>query len=284
MGKIRDLTGQRFGRLVVLELSDRKTKSNSAIWKCQCDCGITKEIISPSLVKGDTRSCGCLCKEELKQRRFNDRTGESRVMKNGLNATIIAYRTKDSVDIRFENGEIVHNREYRHFKNGHIRCPMHVEYVEDYAKVTNPNPCDSVTTLMDIEDLNLVSGKYLAYCNGYIVYEEKGKQYHLHRVIMDCPQGMQVDHINGDRADNRKSNLRICTMRNNNKNRLISSNNTSGYKGVSWNKAKRKWWATIIADKSKVYLGAFDTPEEAAKVYNAAALKYHGEFAKLNEI
>jgi hypothetical protein len=106
------------------------------------------------------------------------------------------------------------------------------------------------------------------------------KSVFLHRFIVSCPVGMQVDHINGDTLDNRRSNLRICTITENNRNCHKYKNNTSGYKGVHWDKEKRKWRAAIKVNKKIISLGRFDDPEKAYEAYVAASKKYHGEFGR----
>jgi len=106
----------------------------------------------------------------------------------------------------------------------------------------------------------------------------------MHRLILNAPDGMQVDHVNEIGLDNRKSNLRICNQSENQRNRSKQKNNTSGFKGVHWHVVDKRWMATIKVDKKKIHLGSFRNPIDAAKVYNSAAIKYHGEFANLNEI
>ena len=109
----------------------------------------------------------------------------------------------------------------------------------------------------------------------------------MHRQIMEFPKEMHIDHINNDRLDNRKSNLRICTMNQNNKDYPKPRTNTSGYKGVHFaerNLKKKKslnkpWYAMIRVDCKNIYLGYFETAEKAHIAYCTAALKYHGEFA-----
>ena len=100
----------------------------------------------------------------------------------------------------------------------------------------------------------------------------------LSRVIMNVPDALKVDHINGDTLDNRKSNLRICTQAQNTRNRIKPIINTSGYKGVSKQTKGKKWIARI----ANVYLGLFNTPVEAAKAYDNKAKELFGEFAHLN--
>lgn len=104
----------------------------------------------------------------------------------------------------------------------------------------------------------------------------------MHRVILKPLPGMQVDHIDNDKLNNQKSNLRECTNEENGRNKGLPNTNSSGFKGVE--KRNRRWRAAIKVSQRKIHLGFFSCPIEAARAYNAAALKYHGEFAKLNEI
>ena len=99
---------------------------------------------------------------------------------------------------------------------------------------------------------------------------------------MVTPKGMATDHINGDGLDNRKQNLRICTHAENLRNRRLGKNNTSGYKGVSWHKLHKLWYAHISHNKKLMSLGYFKDKEEAAKAYDRKAIELFGEFAKLN--
>lgn len=118
---------------------------------------------------------------------------------------------------------------------------------------------------------------------GYPQTGQLGKKY-MHQVIMNPSKGFTVDHIDGNKFNNQRNNLRVCTSFQNSKNHLIHKANTSGYKGVSWMKNKKRWRAYIKLNYKQIWLGLFDTREEAAKAYNQAALKYFGEFARLNII
>lgn len=92
----------------------------------------------------------------------------------------------------------------------------------------------------------------------------------------------ECDHINGNGLDNQKNNLRIVLQKHNSFNKGSYKNSFSEYKGVSWHKATNKWIAQIQVDLEKIYLGVFKNEKEAARAYNEAALKYHGEYARLN--
>ena len=103
----------------------------------------------------------------------------------------------------------------------------------------------------------------------------------MHRLIMNAKKGEQVDHINHNTIDNRKSELRLCTQSQNQHNRGCNSKNSSGYKGVCWRKARQKWQAQIVLNGEKIYLGCFQTPEEAHSAYCKAAQELHGDFLKV---
>jgi hypothetical protein len=106
----------------------------------------------------------------------------------------------------------------------------------------------------------------------------------MHQQILEVSDGLKVDHINGNGLDNRRCNLRPCTNSQNLCNRGRTRNNTSGYKGVSWDKRAHKWEASIGVDGKHKHLGRFDSREDAARAYNEAAKRLHGNFARLNEI
>jgi hypothetical protein len=120
---------------------------------------------------------------------------------------------------------------------------------------------------------------------GYAIRKVKGKNSteKMHRLIIKAEPGEVVDHINGIPWDNRKENLRIVTTRQNSANKGPYSTNKSGYKGVAVYMNDR-WTAQITVNYRKIHLGCYDDPKEAAQAYNEAAIKYFGEYAKLNAI
>ena len=116
------------------------------------------------------------------------------------------------------------------------------------------------------------------------VSKGKRNQILMHRLIMKPDKGMVIDHLDGNPLNNQKNNLRICTHSDNMRNCKISIKNTSGYKGVSFLKKKNTYKSAIKFNKKTIYLGYYIDPIDAARAYNAAAIKYFGEFANLNII
>ncbi len=124
--------------------------------------------------------------------------------------------------------------------------------------------------------------------DGYVVIMVDGALVKAHRLAWFVRKGEwppdQMDHINGNRKDNRIHNLRLCTARGNSFNATIRKTNRSGYKGVSWKSQNNKWVVQIQVDRKKVHVGYFNCVKEAASAYNDAAIKQFGEFAKLNRV
>lgn len=122
------------------------------------------------------------------------------------------------------------------------------------------------------------------------VRDEIGVRRHvkLHKVLI--PEAKCIDHKNGDKLDNTRNNIRECSQAENLANQRVRKTKLSSYKGVAyiewWNKSKTKcytyWVAKIAVMKKRIYIGAFQTETEAADAYDAAALRYYGEFARLN--
>ena len=143
--------------------------------------------------------------------------------------------------------------------------------------------------LFDDEDFELVNAYHWHVDNaGYARTNiwsggRKSAAPRMHRLILgDVDSKLHIDHINGNKLDNRKSNLRICTASENARNRGKQRNNTSGYKGVCYDKARQKWKAEIKANGVRRMLGRFNTAEDAHQAYVNAAKELHGDFANIN--
>ena len=106
----------------------------------------------------------------------------------------------------------------------------------------------------------------------------------MHRQILSCPKGMVIDHINRNKLDNRKSNLRVCTYSENTANAYRKQRGTSKYKGVYYKSDCKKWCAELIAHGKRIYLGLHITEKDAALAYNKAFIENYGTIGLLNEV
>mgnify|MGYP003289292470 CR=1 FL=1 len=121
-----------------------------------------------------------------------------------------------------------------------------------------------MSVYIDKEDYEKITNKIHIYKKEKdTTFYAKHKNTFLHRIIMNCPENMVVDHINHNGLDNRKSNLRTCTIKENNRNRQIGKKNTSGYIGVYWSKKLNKWKAELEKDNKSYHGGYFDKKEDA---------------------
>lgn len=128
---------------------------------------------------------------------------------------------------------------------------------------------------VDKEDYCKVESYFWTLSGGYVLCQGVL----LHRLIMDAPKDLDVDHINGNKLDNRKCNLRICSCTENIRHKVnIGKNNKSGKCGVNFEKRCNKWHARIGVNKSSIHLGRFDKLEDAIEARKEAEIEYFGEF------
>lgn len=105
---------------------------------------------------------------------------------------------------------------------------------------------------------------------------------YLHREIMGAVSGQFVDHKDGNPLNNTRKNLRFCSKAENQYNQRKRLDNTSGYKGVYWNRLNKNWRVKINYKNKTIEVGSFSKATDAALAYDSAALKYHGQFARTN--
>jgi hypothetical protein len=182
-------------------------------------------------------------------------------------------------------------------------CRRHYDQVRNSGKIMertiyDPNPVTSdgdtavmdmydkhgnytCSTIMDASDVDLVKDrKWFRIKAGYVTHfdPKTRKSLYLHRVILGAETGKDVDHVDGNPLNNRKSNLRVCTHAQNGQNQKLSSKNTSGVKNVSWDSARDRWSVEVVEQGVKHRLGRFKNLEDAKRAAEIAREKYHGEF------
>lgn len=151
-------------------------------------------------------------------------------------------------------------------------------------KLTNGLEC--IVDVADFHALNahswmaIVPAPGRVYAGRFVTNQKKRELILLHRLLTPCCQSFEVDHRNGNTLDNRRQNLRVATKSQNQANRGIPKNNTSGFKGVHFDGSKYR--AKVVCNKQVHRLGHFDTAEQAAIAYDQKAIELFGEFAKTN--
>ena len=281
MSKMTDLIGQKFGKLTAIQPVGNN-KCGQKLWKCKCECGGVSLVSSGNLLCGHTQSCGCM------KHRVNDLTGQK------FGKLMVMKQVKGKID---------HGRRSARWL---CRCECGRETVVDANSLVTGNTasCGNCSwgqyTLTPTHVEGHFNGDTLMYIDyvdyprvrkhrwwidkgsGYFVTNIDNRTITLHNFLMQPPEGMVCDHINRNKLDNRRSNLRYATPKQNSRNRSKGRNNTSGYIGVCLHIRRKKYVAQVKVDNRTINLGEYDSAEEAAKARDRAALFYFGEFANLN--
>ena len=282
----RILIGEKFNRLTVLEENGRSS-DGSIIWKCRCKCGNETNVVSHKLKNGSTKSCGCLFKDVISTPK------ENLVGKQFGNLIVLGYISqKDGVSYwkcmcQCKNKTIVMVRP-NDLKSGHTKScgclrkekekkfnkyDLSQEYGIGFSSNTNS------PFYFDLEDYDLI--KNYTWCSnkgGYLITNIFGKLIFMHRLIMSCKINEYVDHINHNTSNNRKTNLRKVTKKENSFNCSKSINNTSGCTGVVFEKRTEKWVAQIMVNGKNIYIGSSKDKKVAIELRKQAEIKYFGEF------
>lgn len=303
MGKFEDLTGQRFGRLTVIERAENQFSAggkSTVMWRCRCDCG-NPDLITVRgghLRSGAIQSCGCLHREKSKAKCI-DLTGQKfgrltvverdndRIKPNGQHC--IVWKCK--CDCGNPNLIAVRSGNLKNGTTTSCGCIRRERASEQHKKYNTYDLSGSYgigytskyeTFYFDLEDKCKIDG----YCwsidkNGYVVTRGKnGKMISMHRLVMNVSDPkVQVDHIHHNTTDNRKSQLRIASKSQNMRNVDRRINNTSGVTGVGWNKTRKKWIASIGYNNQNIHLGYFINFEDAVAARKEAEEKYYGEYS-----
>lgn len=231
---------EKYERLTTRYVAGR-TKNRVKIWHCDCDCGREVDVPATSLSSGNTKSCGCLQKETIAKIGVNTRFQKGWSLEDGLSP------------------------ENKYDLNG--------EYVIGYTPKGDQ-------FYFDLEDYDKIKD-YLWYTkeDGYIICQQENKTIRMNRLVMDCTDpNKDVHHKDHVVYNNRKYNLEICDHYQNMIATKTYSNNTSGRKGVYWDKSRNKWMVSITANKKTHHIGRYDNFEDAVKAREEAEKKYHKEY------
>lgn len=138
--------------------------------------------------------------------------------------------------------------------------------------------------LVDDEDFEKLNAIKWFFNDGYAKAYYNGKHILMHRFLLNISQrNIFIDHIDMNRSNNQKKNLRICTCSQNFQNKTVTSANRTGVKGVRWNKYDNRFTAQIGINRKNIYIGNFKTLKEAKIAYNKKAIELFGNFAYLNK-
>jgi len=157
------------------------------------------------------------------------------------------------------------------------------EYViyDTYAEIIlyDKNLKEKARAVIDLDDVERCEPyKWTLRTDGYVATKKKYRHIKLHRFIANTPKGLHTDHLNKDRLDNRKSNLKVCTQQENNKNKGIYETNKSGHRGVEIREQKTKtsYMVNLRFEGVNHYLGSFDTLEQAIQTRREGEMKFYG--------
>ncbi|QWU14397.1 hypothetical protein SAMN04487895_101706 [Paenibacillus sophorae] len=284
--KIDDLIGEKFGKWFVLEQGPKKEKTNLKQWLCVCtECHRTKKLVPETyLVRGLSKSCGCNRNmkklKDLTGKRFGNLVVVQRVGLSGHTSTWLCQcdcggdKIVPRNDLKRKDGRQI----------THCGC-KNKESINKFFE------CDTYFVGMtskgwefyfNVEDFELIS-KY-SWCmddNGYVRSRETDelgnvRTISLHRLLLNAKNNDIVDHKNNTPCDNRRANIRICTVADNTRNRTPKNEslNISGIKQYE----NGKYIAGIHINKKYIHLGTFNNFEDAFSTRKEAEIKYFGEF------
>ena len=266
MPNFKDITGQRFGRLVAIQPAGIGA-SHYMLWSCQCDCGNTCTVNGGRLRSSRTRSCGCLGEE---QRRENGkRIARASCIYDcdcGIRGRLTRSAAREATKI--------------------CRCPPEPLTQARLRELLHYDPETGFFTWRVSTAQSVQTGDRAGSMSswGYWRIEVEGRRYKSHQLSWLYVYGQfpekRLDHKNRNRTDNRIANLREATPPQNNANSKTQRNNTSGLKGAHWRGGRHKhgWRSTVTYNRKRIHLGIFPTPELAHAAYCQAAKELYGEF------
>lgn len=245
--------GKTYNRLTVLYqceepyINPKGIKSKRFHVRCNCNKHTEFDVVGNYILAGKVKSCGCLRSEKVSERM---KQSINHPLKNINNPNLPPEEVTTRYDLSGEYGiGYTYNTD----------TPFYFD-LEDYDKIK-----DYQWRLNDHGYIDTVIGL--------------SKAIYMHRLVMGLTdEKLEVDHKFHNITDNRKQNLRVCSRQENGRSAITPSNNTSGKKGVSYQKTRDKWRAYITIDNKQYYLGSFTNYEDAVKAREEAEQKIFKEY------
>lgn len=309
--KDSDIIGKKFGKLTPFEKVNIRDKNNTnrIYYNCSCECGNDKLISKSSIIDGSgAKSCGC--DRKTKNKSISKNPLQDLVGMSFHRLTVVKQVEKPEnrknkerfwlckCDCGSDKEVIVPTKMLNNGNTrscGCIKSERTIKFNKETKKKYNKYDLfgeygvgyteKGEEFYFDLDDYDKIKD----YCwrignRGYVMctihYLEKKYNLLFHRLVTECPDNKVVDHINGKetRHDNREYNLRVCEHQENMCNYPIPINNTSGAKGVYWDKGCGMWRACITSKGDRINLGIFDVFEDVVESRVQAEKLYHGEY------
>lgn len=276
MGKFKDLTGTSINNWKVIEFAGIN-KYGASTWRCECMCDKnTVKVMSQQILK---KSKNCGCGDNLAGITFNEYIVISRVE----NLEYLNFKRKTWNCKCVACGSESKISETR-IKNNPPHCACYYKKANEFL-IDGENIIirlqNNVDTIISKFDYDIIKNDWWIYSkDGYVVSSSgENKSKRMHRVILglENSKGIIVDHINRNRLDNRRDNLRMCNDGENARNQSIRKNNKSGIIGVSWWSRDNNWMAQIKYNYKRIFLGYFDDINDAIRARLEGELKYFGK-------
>ena len=288
MPAFKDLTGQIINNWKIIEFS-HFDKYHVSHWICECQCEKrTKRNMSLQVIK-KSKDCGCSKEIDLTGRKIGRWTVVGRVKdvsylafpRKMWNCICECGTNRNIAETKLINNKNPHyscgcTRNYK----GMERCVNNNEFIfhDNYVEI---KLCNDKSTFINIEVYDSIKDDHwILSSDGYAISSSgKFKNKRLHRVIMGCENdtSIVIDHIDRDRLNNRKNNLRIVTAHENGVNQSKRKDNKSGIIGVCWWERDKNWLAQIKYNYKRYFLGYYDKFDDAVRARLFAELKYFGK-------
>jgi hypothetical protein len=308
-----DLVGKKFHKLTVIKRvpppETRKAK-NMVYWMCHCECGNLKEVIANTsqLTSGNLKSCGCANKDVIRKKGYTntrklDLTGKTFERLYVVKEVERPYHLKKKREHYWlckcscgNDNTVVKNtyeltsgkakscgclrKEIQNLPRSHNDSNKKQLFYELTGKYGVGYTYKGDVFYFDLEDYNKIKDYYWYIKDGYVITPKDSHTnqcYRMHRIVIEAPDGIQVDHINHNTFDNRKENLRLVSNQQNQMNRY-------NVKGIYWNNECNKWNAKIGFNGKSIDLGLYDDKNDAIKARKEAEEKYFGEYSYDNSM